>query len=165
MVFNNTFEHICSFLCTFPHGQRKRYDIKLTCNLVRLWMWLWFISDLAYNIALCHYSLRQYAAALKYIREIIERGIREHPGLYPFIALPLKMSLCFFHMGGTVIFCSDMKLWAWLCVPDEVILSPKNELMEPKWCSGQVKQITPCYLLEVLKNLPALLVTETNLVR
>lgn len=39
-----------------------------------------FLTDLAYNIALCYYSLKQYAAALKYIAEIIERGIREHPG-------------------------------------------------------------------------------------
>lgn len=50
-------------------------------------MFCFFISDLAYNIALCHYSLKQYAAALKYIREIIERGIREHPGLHPFTIL------------------------------------------------------------------------------
>ncbi|KAF5889041.1 tetratricopeptide repeat protein 30A isoform X1 [Clarias magur] len=42
---------------------------------------LGYQPDLAYNIALCHYSLKQYAAALKYIREIIERGIREHPEL------------------------------------------------------------------------------------
>ena len=39
------------------------------------------LADLAYNIALCHYSLKQYAAALKYIGEIIERGMREHPGV------------------------------------------------------------------------------------
>ena len=31
-------------------------------------------------MALCHYNLRQYAAALKYITEIIERGIKDHPG-------------------------------------------------------------------------------------
>lgn len=42
---------------------------------------VFLISDLAYNIALCHYSLKQYAPALKYIREIIEHGIQEHPGL------------------------------------------------------------------------------------
>lgn len=39
------------------------------------------VTDLAYNIALCYYSLKQYASALKYIAEIIERGIREHPGM------------------------------------------------------------------------------------
>ncbi|XP_063077494.1 intraflagellar transport protein 70A [Engraulis encrasicolus] len=42
---------------------------------------LGYQPDLAYNIALCHYSLKQYASALKYIAEIIERGIREHPEL------------------------------------------------------------------------------------
>lgn len=46
------------------------------------YVWLFFsITDLAYNIALCYYSLKQYASALKYIAEIIERGIREHPGM------------------------------------------------------------------------------------
>ncbi|XP_058627636.1 intraflagellar transport protein 70A isoform X5 [Onychostoma macrolepis] len=42
---------------------------------------LGYQPDLAYNIALCYYSLKQYASALKYIAEIIERGIREHPEL------------------------------------------------------------------------------------
>ncbi|KAK3553087.1 hypothetical protein QTP86_031361 [Hemibagrus guttatus] len=42
---------------------------------------LGYQPDLAYNIALCHYSLKQYAPALKYIREIIEHGIQEHPEL------------------------------------------------------------------------------------
>ncbi|XP_074511884.1 intraflagellar transport protein 70A [Sebastes fasciatus] len=36
---------------------------------------------LSYNIALCYYSLKNYAQALKYIGEIIERGIKEHPEL------------------------------------------------------------------------------------
>ncbi|KAF7650021.1 hypothetical protein LDENG_00132350 [Lucifuga dentata] len=36
---------------------------------------------LSYNIALCYYSLRNYPQALKYIAEIIERGISEHPEL------------------------------------------------------------------------------------
>lgn len=35
---------------------------------------------LSYNIALCYYSLKNYNQAVKYIEEIIERGIREHPG-------------------------------------------------------------------------------------
>ncbi|CAL1529886.1 unnamed protein product [Lymnaea stagnalis] len=38
-------------------------------------------ADLSYNIALCHYMLKQYAPALKHIADIIERGIREHPEL------------------------------------------------------------------------------------
>lgn len=37
-------------------------------------------ADTCYCIALCHYMMKQYAAALKYITEIIERGIKEHPG-------------------------------------------------------------------------------------
>ncbi|XP_063306735.1 intraflagellar transport protein 70A [Pelobates fuscus] len=38
-------------------------------------------QDLSYNIALCYYSMKQYALALKHIADIIERGIREHPEL------------------------------------------------------------------------------------
>lgn len=41
---------------------------------------LWPPPALSYNIALCHYSLKNYNQAVKYIEEIIERGIREHPG-------------------------------------------------------------------------------------
>ena len=39
-----------------------------------------YTPDLSYNIALCHYMMKQYAPALKHIADIIERGIREHPG-------------------------------------------------------------------------------------
>ena len=38
-------------------------------------------ADTCYCIALSHYLMKQYTAALKYITEIIERGIKEHPGL------------------------------------------------------------------------------------
>eukprot|EP01043_Picozoa_sp_COSAG02_P029978 COSAG02_NODE_1892_length_10483_cov_5.538424_3_plen_665_part_00 len=37
--------------------------------------------ELAYNVSLCHYRQKQYGPALKYIAEIIERGVREHPEL------------------------------------------------------------------------------------
>lgn len=37
--------------------------------------------DLAYNIALCYYKMKQYGPALKHIAEIIEQGVREHPEL------------------------------------------------------------------------------------
>ncbi len=37
--------------------------------------------QLSYNVALCHYMLRQYAPALKNIADIIEKGIKEHPGM------------------------------------------------------------------------------------
>lgn len=42
---------------------------------------LGYVPALSYNIALTYYSLKNYAQALKYIGEIIERGIREHPEL------------------------------------------------------------------------------------
>lgn len=37
--------------------------------------------EIAYNIALCHYKQKQLAPSLKYIAEIIEKGVREHPEL------------------------------------------------------------------------------------
>ncbi|PAA77981.1 hypothetical protein BOX15_Mlig015039g2, partial [Macrostomum lignano] len=40
-----------------------------------------FRPDLAYNIAICHYQMRQYAQALKFIADVIEKGIRDHPEL------------------------------------------------------------------------------------
>ena len=41
-----------------------------------------YSADLSYNIALCYYMLKQYVLSLKYIADIIERGIRDHPGIY-----------------------------------------------------------------------------------
>ncbi|CAH8841709.1 unnamed protein product [Trichobilharzia szidati] len=40
-----------------------------------------FQPTLAYNMALCHYQMKQYAQSLKYIADVIERGIRDHPEL------------------------------------------------------------------------------------
>lgn len=37
--------------------------------------------DLAYAIALCHFQTKQYSQALKYIADIIEKGIKDHPEL------------------------------------------------------------------------------------
>ena len=37
-------------------------------------------NELAYYIALCHYVLKQYVPSLKMLAEIVERGIKEHPG-------------------------------------------------------------------------------------
>jgi tetratricopeptide repeat protein 30 len=37
--------------------------------------------DLAYNVALCYFKMKQYAPCLKFIAEIIEKGVREHPEL------------------------------------------------------------------------------------
>jgi len=36
--------------------------------------------DLAYNIALCQYMLKQYGPAHTCVGDIIARGINEHPG-------------------------------------------------------------------------------------
>ena len=38
-------------------------------------------ADLAYNIALSYYREKQYGPALRYIAEIIEKGVRNHPEL------------------------------------------------------------------------------------
>lgn len=40
-----------------------------------------FEPQLLYNVALCHFKMAEYAPAIKYIADIIERGIREHPEL------------------------------------------------------------------------------------
>ena len=55
------------------------------------------LVDTCYCIALCHYMMRQYASALKYISEIIERGIKDHPGQcwYTFLQAYLSSQKCF----------------------------------------------------------------------
>jgi tetratricopeptide repeat protein 30 len=40
-----------------------------------------YSPDLAYNIALCFYREKNFIAALKYISEIVEKGVRNHPEL------------------------------------------------------------------------------------
>ncbi|KAF4526277.1 hypothetical protein B566_EDAN010987 [Ephemera danica] len=40
-----------------------------------------FDPHLSYNAALCHFRIKEYAPAQKYIANIIERGIRDHPEL------------------------------------------------------------------------------------
>ena len=37
--------------------------------------------DIQYNIALCHYKMGQYGPALKALFDIIDHGVRDHPGL------------------------------------------------------------------------------------
>ncbi|KRX06803.1 hypothetical protein PPERSA_11448 [Pseudocohnilembus persalinus] len=37
--------------------------------------------EIAYNIALCYYKMKQLAPSLKHIAEIIEKGVKEHPEL------------------------------------------------------------------------------------
>lgn len=36
--------------------------------------------EISYNIAVCYYRLKQYDISLKHIADIIEKGIKEHPG-------------------------------------------------------------------------------------
>ncbi|XP_075266117.1 intraflagellar transport protein 70A-like [Convolutriloba macropyga] len=40
-----------------------------------------FRPDLCYNIALCYYKKTDYAQSLRFLSEIIERGIKDHPEL------------------------------------------------------------------------------------
>ena len=42
---------------------------------------LGYRPHLAYNIALCYYRLKDDGSSLRYIAEIIDRGVREHPEL------------------------------------------------------------------------------------
>merc|ERR1712232_1307358 len=56
----------------FPDAMKQFTDAMNTAG---------YQPDLAYNIALCYYSMKQYGPALKHIAEIIERGVRDHPEL------------------------------------------------------------------------------------
>ena len=40
-----------------------------------------YMCDIAYNIALCYYKMKQLAPSLKHLADIIEKGVREHPEL------------------------------------------------------------------------------------
>jgi tetratricopeptide repeat protein 30 len=42
---------------------------------------LGYQSDIAYNIALCNYKLKNYGEAAQHINDIIDRGVRSHPEL------------------------------------------------------------------------------------
>lgn len=59
---------------------------------------------LSYNVALCYYSMKNYPQALKYIEEIIDRGIREHPGkstsaqTYPSYLVTARIPTAFIHL-------------------------------------------------------------------
>ena len=60
--------------------KEKKYE-EANKNFTEAMNTLGYQPDIAYNIALCHYQLKQYGPALKHIAEIIERGVREHPEL------------------------------------------------------------------------------------
>ncbi|XP_065846573.1 intraflagellar transport protein 70A-like isoform X2 [Oscarella lobularis] len=61
----------------FKEGQHEEACSKFTTAM----QVLGYQPDLSYNIALCHYQMKQYAAALKHIADIIEKGIRDYPEL------------------------------------------------------------------------------------
>jgi tetratricopeptide repeat protein 30 len=63
---------ICFHKGNFEDAREKYIDALNT---------LGYQADLAYNIALCSYKLKQFGPALKYITEIIDRGVQEHPEL------------------------------------------------------------------------------------
>lgn len=42
---------------------------------------LGYKPSIAYNIALCYFMMKHFTNARKYIIEIIEKGIKEHPGI------------------------------------------------------------------------------------
>jgi tetratricopeptide repeat protein 30 len=54
--------------------------LQLLCNASNHCL-LFLQPELLYNLALCKYKLKQYGPALKYLAEIVEKGVREHPEL------------------------------------------------------------------------------------
>ena len=63
--------------------------------------------DLSYNIALCHYMMKQYAPALKHIADIIEKGIREHPGRHEFSSMENQIEIV---LGCSLFFIRFLKM-------------------------------------------------------
>ena len=61
----------CIVSTTLPYLHLS--GVLFTCHLL--------LPDTCYCLALCHYKMRQYSSALKYISEVIERGIKDHPEL------------------------------------------------------------------------------------
>jgi len=62
--------------------KEKNYAVALKC-LLSAQLKVGYQPDIAYNIALCYYESRQFSAALKQAAEIIEKGVKEHPGIEP----------------------------------------------------------------------------------
>ncbi|VDK46826.1 unnamed protein product [Cylicostephanus goldi] len=50
--------------------------------------------ELAYAIALCHYRKKEYSQALKFINDIVDRGIKDHPGqeIFPILVASLLLA-------------------------------------------------------------------------
>jgi tetratricopeptide repeat protein 30 len=47
-------------------------------------------SDLAYSLALCHYQLGETEQTMRFIGEIVERGVKDHPGICCLFSLELS---------------------------------------------------------------------------
>lgn len=62
----------------FKEGKTKDALAAFESALVASGKWQ---ADLAYNIALCRYTLEQYDTATQVVNDIISRGVREHPEL------------------------------------------------------------------------------------
>jgi len=73
----NFFPFSCSCLCL----QEARYEDALQ-KFLQMQQVGGYRPDLAYNIALCQYMLKQYGAAHSCVGDIIAKGIKEHPGFF-----------------------------------------------------------------------------------
>ena len=60
--------------------QEGKYDIARS-QYIDVMNMVGYSPDLAYNIALCYYREKQFINSLKYISEIVEKGVRNHPEL------------------------------------------------------------------------------------
>lgn len=68
----------CNIGCVlFKEGHYEEACTKFSLAMQKIG----YKADICYNIALCYYKMKKYAGALKYITEIIERGIKDHPEL------------------------------------------------------------------------------------
>lgn len=71
-------ETTAAYACvTYKEGDFENARLKFVEAMAQLG----YQPDLAYNIALCYYKMKQYGPALKHIAEIIQCGVREHPEL------------------------------------------------------------------------------------
>lgn len=64
--------------CLLYKEEQYEQALKKFANALQI---IGFKPHLSYNVALCYFKLKEYAASLKHIADIIEQGIREHPEL------------------------------------------------------------------------------------
>lgn len=64
---------------------------------------LGYQPDLAYSQALCLYKTQQYELAVRMLEEIIQRGVRDHPGLKNALMCP---------SFGVSLFCSELSVFS-----------------------------------------------------